>query len=258
MNSYRGLLTVFSMFVLCGLSSFAQESSTTSVTSAIAARGLEVVPRVVTGQPYSAITETEILQTLSDGTHIRRKMAGTRSYRDSLGRTRLERYLPSGPRSSDSPDLASVMIQDPVANVAYFLNPRDHTARQMPFHAPVSEASVDKNSIVTARLQPRTGSATDRPHPKITVEDLGTQVLDGLVVEGKRTTTTFPVDSQGNDKPFDVVTERWFSNELKTYILIKDVDPRSGENTIKTTVTDRSEPAISLFQVPADYTITQQ
>jgi hypothetical protein len=257
MSSYRGLLTICSVLLLCGLSSFAQESSTTSsVTSTIAVRGLEVVPRVVTGQPYSAITETESLQTLADGTHIRRKMASTKTYRDSQGRTRLERYLESG--SADFPELTSVMIEDPVASVAYFLNPRNHTARQMPFHAPVSEASADKNRIVTTRLQPRTDLATDRPHPKITVEDLGTQVLDGLGVEGKKTTTTFPVDSQGNDKPFNVVTERWFSNELKTYILIKDVDPRSGENTIKTTVTDRSEPELSLFQVPADYTITQQ
>jgi hypothetical protein len=256
MNSCRGLVAISSVFLLCGLSSFAQESSTTSVTSTIAVRGLEPVPRVVTGQPFSAITETENLQTLADGTHIRRKMADTKTYRDSQGRTRMERYLESG--SADFPELTSVMIEDPVASVAYFLNPRNHTARQMSFHAPVSEASADKNRIVTTRLQPRTDLATDRPHPKITVEDLGTQVIDGLVVEGKKTTTTFPVDSQGNDKPFDVVTERWFSKELGVYMLIKNSDPRSGENTNKVTITDRSEPEISLFQVPGDYTIAEQ
>lgn len=62
----------------------------------------------------------------------------------------------------------------------------------------------------------------------------------------------------GNDRPFDVVTERWFSKELETYILIKTNDPRSGEHTIKTTITDRGEPDPSLFQVPADYTIVQK
>jgi hypothetical protein len=67
-----------------------------------------------------------------------------------------------------------------------------------------------------------------------------------------------PAGSQGNDRAFDTVTDRWFSNELKIHILIKHSDPRSGENTTRTRIIDRSEPDPSLFQVPADYTITPQ
>src|SRR5580692_11425883 len=47
------------------------------------------VPNNSSGLPYSAIRETETVQTLSDGTHIVTK-SSTRTYRDSQGRTRSE------------------------------------------------------------------------------------------------------------------------------------------------------------------------
>jgi hypothetical protein len=260
MNSCRGLLiTACGLFLLCGLRSFAQETpsakAATSITRMRAVRdtGWEKIPPVVTGMPYSAVTEAETLQTLSDGTHIDHKMERTKTYRDSQGRTRMERYLPTGLSNNDPPTLGSVMIRDPVAGVSYFLNVQKHTVRQTVFHMPAAE----NNGVVT-RLETRTSPAGDRPSIKVTVEDLGTQVIDGLAVSGKKVTSTIPASAQGNDRPFDVVAERWFSSELKVYVLIKTADQRSGEHNIKTTVTDRSEPDISLFQIPPDYTITQQ
>jgi hypothetical protein len=214
--------------------------------------GWEKIPHVVTAMPYSAVTEAETLQTLPDGSHIDRKMERTKTYRDSQGRTRMEHYLPTGLSNNDPPTLGSVIIRDPVAGFSYFLSVQKRTARQSVFHMPAAETGV------VTRLETRTSAAGDRPPIKITVEDLGTQVIDGLAVNGKKVTSTIPANAQGNDRPFDVVAERWFSDELKIYLLIKTADPRSGENTIKTTVTDRSEPDISLFQVPPDYTITQQ
>jgi hypothetical protein len=257
MNScFRALLTC-SLLLLCGSIAFGQESSGT-MTSTISVRdGMERIPRVVTGLPYSAVTESESSQTGADGTRFDRKMEKDKTYRDSQGRTRLEHYLATGLSSADPPTLVTVMIHDPVAQTAYSLNPRDHTAREMPFHVPRTD-DTDRNTFVTARLQPRTADGNERPTPKITVEDLGTQVIDGLTAEGKRTTMTFPASAQGNDKPFDTVTERWFSQELKIYVLIKNSDPRSGDHTIKTTIIDRAEPDPSLFQVPPDYTITQR
>jgi hypothetical protein len=248
------LSIVCGVLAVCGLPLLSQESST-SLTSAIAVRdnGTERIPPVVIGLPYSSVTETETHQTLADGTRIDRKMERDKTYRDSQGRTRMEHYLPTGLANSDPPTFGTVMIRDPVAGVSYFLNPRQHTAREMPLHLP----RANENGTVVSHLEVRSGPANNRPHAKITVEDLGTQVIEGLAVEGKKTTMTFPVDFEGNDKPFDTVTERWFSNELKTYILIKTTDPRSGEHTIKTTITDRGEPDPSLFQVPPDYTITQ-
>lgn len=256
MNFCLRLLAVSTLFLSCAAIAFCQESSNTNATSTLASRdnGMERIPRVVIGLPYSSVTESESSQTGADGTRFDRKMERSKTYRDSQGRTRVEHYLATGLSNADPPTLGSVMIQDPVAGASYFLDPRNHTVRELPFHVPRTD-DADRNNVVTARLQPRMADGSERPKPKITVEDLGTQVIDGLTVEGKRTTMTLPANAQGNDKPFDIVTERWVSQELKIYILIKNSDPRSGEHTTKTTITDRAEPDPSLFQVPPDYTI---
>jgi hypothetical protein len=46
--------------------------------------------------------------------------------------------------------------------------------------------------------------------------------------------------------------------EIRIDRLSKTFDPRSGENTVRTTILSRSEPDPSLFQVLADYTIVAQ
>lgn len=253
MNSCFRALLGWSVMLLCGSIAFGQESSSTMTSTLVVRDGMERIPRVVTGTPYSSETESESQQTAADGTRFDRKTTRTKTYRDSQGRTRMERYMPTGLSNGDEPTLLSVTIEDPVTGKSYFLNPREHTARERMFHVPRAE----ENGTVT-RVETRTVMKTDRQQPKITVEDLGTQVIDGLGVEGKRTTMTIPANAQGNDKPFDIVTERWFSKELETYILVKNSDPRSGEHTIKTTITSRAEPDPALFQVPSDYTITQQ
>lgn len=66
---------------------------------------------------------------------------------------------------------------------------------------------------------------------------------------------TYPAGSMGNDGPITVVSEDWFSAELKVSVLSKSSDPRSGESTMKLTNLSQAEPDASLFQVPGDYTI---
>lgn len=258
MNSCLRLFAVSILFLLTSSIAFCQESSNANVTSPLAVRdnGMERIPRFVTGLPYSAVTESEGSQTGTDGTRFERRMQKTKTYRDSQGRTRMEHYISTGLSNSDPPELLNVTIEDPVAGVKYFLDPRRHTAREMSLHVPPMGAE-DRSNIVTT-LQSRSANGNERPKPKIAVEDLGTQVIDGLVASGKKTTMTFPVEAQGNDKPFSQTTERWFSQELKIYVLIRNSDPRSGESAIKTTITDRAEPDPALFQVPSDYTIAQQ
>lgn len=245
MNTYLRYAAVLGLYLLCGLPALAQ---------GVVGGAIEQIQRVVTGEPYAAVTESETVQTAANGTRFDRKMTRTKTYRDSQGRTRMELYFPSGLSNSDPAELGTVRISDPVAGVQYILNPRDHTARQMALHLP-GQGNGESNGSVVTRLEDK--PTDDRPRPKITVVDLGTQVMDGLTVEGKKTTMTFPVGAQGNDRPFDVVTERWFASELETYILIKHNDPRSGESTTKTTIIDRAESDPALFQLPADYAITK-
>ena len=86
-------------------------------------------------------------------------------------------------------------------------------------------------------------------------EDLGTQVIEGVVATGTRTTTTIAAGAIGNEQPILIVSEQWFSPDLKVLVMTKHNDPRSGETIYRLTNIVQTEPARSLFEVPADYTL---
>ena len=92
---------------------------------------------------------------------------------------------------------------------------------------------------------------------QVNTEDLGSQTMEGVLVNGVRTTRTIPVGEIGNDRPISIVTEVWTSPDLKTIVYSKRSDPRMGEQTFKLTNIVRSEPDASLFTVPADFKIVE-
>ena len=87
------------------------------------------------------------------------------------------------------------------------------------------------------------------------VETLGTQFMEGVAVEGTKTTLTIPAGQIGNDLPINVVSERWFSPDLKVLVMSRQSDPRFGETTYRLTNINRSEPSPQLFEIPADFTV---
>ncbi|MBP6824537.1 MAG: energy transducer TonB [Acidobacteria bacterium] len=88
-------------------------------------------------------------------------------------------------------------------------------------------------------------------------ESLGKQTFDGVVAEGKRTTTTIPAGAIGNERPIEIVSESWYSPELQTVVMSKRTDPTSGETNYRLMNIRRGEPDASLFQVPSDYTVKE-
>ena len=90
--------------------------------------------------------------------------------------------------------------------------------------------------------------------PNVKTESLGTKVIDGVVAEGTRTVRTIPAGEVGNERAIEIVSESWYSNELKTLIYSKRSDPRSGDMSYSLTRISRAEPDGSLFAVPADFT----
>ena len=88
-------------------------------------------------------------------------------------------------------------------------------------------------------------------------EDLGEQLIEGIKAQGSRSTVTIPAGEIGNDRPIEIVSERWYSPELQTVVMTRHNDPRTGETTYKLTNINRSEPAKTLFEVPADYTVKE-
>jgi len=98
------------------------------------------------------------------------------------------------------------------------------------------------------------GSASNQNTVKT---DLGKQMIEGVMAEGTRNTITIPAGEIGNERPIEIVSERWYSPELQLVVMTRHTDPRSGEMTYKLTNINRTEPARSLFEVPSDYTVRE-
>ena len=84
-------------------------------------------------------------------------------------------------------------------------------------------------------------------------EPLGQQLMEGVNVEGNRTIATIEAGQIGNDRPIQIVTERWYSRELETAVKMTHSDPRTGQETLQLTNISRAEPSPDLFQVPPGY-----
>ena len=98
----------------------------------------------------------------------------------------------------------------------------------------------------------------DQNAPKPETESLGNRVIEGVKVEGSRTTITIPAGQVGNELPISIVSETWFSPELQVVVLSKHNDPRMGETVYRLGNIDRSEQPRSLFEVPADFTVNKE
>ena len=241
--------------------------------------------KVIKGAPYSAEAVTETIQTLGDGNRIVNRITSM-LYRDSEGRTRREQSLKGlGMFGSGEEPFKTIFINDPVAGVTFALDSRSHTAhksvpftfelntkkgegQQFEFKVAQGTAGTSGNMIVTAPLAglpARTGPGVgetfvfrSRPNNANEVkEQLGKQNIEGIEAEGTRTTVTIPAGEIGNERPIEIVSERWYSPELELVVMTRHSDPRTGETTYKLTNINRSEPAKSLFEVPSDFTIKE-
>lgn len=239
--------------------------------------------KLVKGAPYSAEALTESTQTLGDGNRIVNKSTAS-VYRDSEGRTRREQSLRAiGPFANDATPSQTIHISDPVAAVSYVLDPRAQVARKMPpmrfkferdrfeFKTPPPEWTPAHDAKGEFRIKlhadgvmdkkmTETGVAMGLVHknnPDAQTESLGKQNIGGVEAEGTKTTVTIPAGEIGNERPIEIVSERWYSPELQVVVMTRHIDPRFGENTYRLANIDRTEPARSLFEVPASYRVEE-
>lgn len=228
----------------------------------------------VKGAPFSAQGSMTFTQTLSDGTKITRQTNSV-MYRDSEGRTRREENV------GGAGGHQIVFINDPVAGTNYMLDQDDHTAHKMPaIHIEQDGDGVSVEShVMTIDVKGVSSEGVPPPPPphvgdfstiiinsesgagamagKGTTESLGTQSFDGIQAEGTRTTSTIPAGKIGNDRPIQIISERWYSSDLHVVVMSKHSDPRMGENVYQLSNINRTEPAASLFEVPSDYTVKE-
>jgi hypothetical protein len=267
-------LAIFSL----ALAALAQTEVRTGVFSsglgsvgAVAFAGGGFPGSAVAGAPYSAEQIIDHVQTLADGTRITRPPERAMFYRDSQGRTRIERTfaLPPGVRENAVVRPALIEINDTISGAHYTLDERRHTASKFSFPTslPHDAATRPMKLLALAPGPPALSAQASAPiilpreaqtqEPQISHESLGTQTIEGVVAEGTRTTMVYPVGAVGNDRPITIVHETWSSPELKTIVLSKDSDPRNGESTMRLTNISRAEPDPTLFQVPPDYQIIE-
>jgi len=211
----------------------------------------------VTGAPYSANQATESVQTLADGTHVTQTRSTSQIIRDSQGKTRTERLII---RDGNGWSLTVTEIRDPVEGAYYILDQQNKVAHRFATPSAPSSPAVTLQAVGPQTLAgtPSQKPPTGGTRPETTNEKLGSQMMEGVMVEGYRSTTTWPVGTQGNDRPIVSTHESWISEELKTEVLMKNSDPRFGENTFKLTNIERTEPDPTLLQVPPDYSIVDE
>jgi hypothetical protein len=226
----------------------------------------------VQGAPYSATITNESIQTLADGDRIVQTSTGATA-RDSQGRTRQDTALPAigNLSAANAPHLVS--LHDPVAQTSYILNMTEKTAQKMPALPPLPgpggavSGSTFSMRVVEgggAPLPPDVGVApvggmvfqrqfVKPDQEQANTEDLGSETMEGVLVNGVRTTQTIPAGQIGNDRPITIVTEVWTSPDLKVVVYSKRSDPRMGDQTFRLSNIVRTEPNASLFTVPADF-----
>jgi hypothetical protein len=222
----------------------------------------------VKGAPYSAEAVNETVQTLADGNRIVQRTS-TMQYRDSEGRERRE----------ETSAMGAIFINDPVAGVRYTLHPDSQTAEK----GALPKLYATTNGADNAFFYVANGAVSTMPEgvgpdvaigggvaggrggPEVLkkfklataskVDKLGNMFIEGVQAEGTRTTSTIAAGDIGNERPINIVDERWYSSDLQMTVMSKHSDPRTGETNFTLKNINRSSPPPTLFEVPSDYTV---
>lgn len=230
-------------------------------------------PGTVKSAPFSAEMTFESVDMPKDGNRTV-KRSSTLMHRDSQGRTRSEHSF----KLSVQPGGANIEhkiigVSDPVSGVGYMLDSKTRTAHQFTIVKPANSPNAatapkagplkaDGGGGLLDKIDIACGLSSYMPLGASCIseslgkhESLGKRMIEGVEAEGIRITHTIPAGERGNEKPIEIVHERWYSHELQMYVMTKWFDPRSGETTHRLTNLNRSEPAASLFRPPPNYTI---
>lgn len=252
----------------------AQQGIAPKVTAEIIATSSTTI---VKGAPFSAESVSESTQVLADGNKISRTFT-VRMYRDSDGRFRREEVPgANGAVGSFLGTQQIVSIFDPVAGYRFILEPAKKTARRMTVpagnyegativngqslspavRAQIETSAIQRTNIVVLPTMAMSGSGSGGSNNSKS-ESLGTRNFEGLEAEGTRTVTTIPAGAIGNERPIEMVYEKWYSKELQLIVYSKHSDPRFGEQIYRLENISRSEPDRSLFAPPSDYKLVTE
>jgi hypothetical protein len=180
---------------------------------------------------FSADQVLEYTTTLADRTPRTHSSVISHLFRDSQGRIRVEQALKAAP-------IWTTEIFDPVEGFAYLLDDQQKIAHRMAMQPSQQLVAAHEGGVL----------------PQTTTEKLGAQTIEGVLVEGMRTTTTVAPGPTGNGHPASLTLETWDSPELKVTVLTRS----SNGYTSKLIHLSRVEPDRTRFQPPALYTVVDE
>lgn len=198
--------------------------------------------KVVTNAPYSADVSNSVVQALSDGNVIQRSTTG-KVARDAAGRIYSQETISGGPFGQTGPRTV-VFISDPVAGYSYTLNTATKEAIRRVFKPRSDSTQRDERY-----------ANQNATMPDVSTLNLGTQLVNGVNAEGKRTSRTIAAGAVGNAQPISSTIETWYSPDLQVVVSSKRNDPRFGQATYSLSNIQRQAPDPMLFQIPAGYSI---
>lgn len=201
--------------------------------------------KVVTGAPFSA-TFTETTSQTLPGNTISRTTTGTIA-RDSQGRSYFTETITKGPLAQNGATTLT-FISDPVAGYSYVLNSQAKTAMRRAVKA--------RNEAQGRPNEPSPLNTPKGSRPGVTETTLTNPPANWNVnVTGKQITHTIPAGEIGNTAPVVSITTIWYATDLQTVVYSTHSDPRFGTSTYALSNLSTAEPATSLFQIPAGYTV---
>jgi len=193
-------------------------------------------------------------------------------YRDETGRTRRDWLAePSSPNEVESTAVKRSVINDPSTGFTYALDHRANVAQRKgfvgirPLTAPARQNPTTQRSLKDQILPMASSSGTDNSlrsgqgsaSASQTPQSLGGREIEGVLAEDTRFTFTLPAKAD-NEKPMEIVTERWYAPSIQAVVLVKRTDPRAGESVYRLTNIKRGVPSAALFTLPQNYRLIDE
>jgi hypothetical protein len=213
-------------------------------------------PAHVARLPYTAEYKITRTQTLANGATITHESTEVTAIDSHGRRMTATTTLPSA--EGETPR-TRVFVFDPVdqTNSSWSVPGKKATVTHMPepgaARTPCASSGVI-GSVFTSEAAP-----VQRARP--TVEDLGTETIQGVEARGRRTINTTPAGAIGNNEPLQRISEMWTAVDRGLFGLVvrqMNDDPQSGKMTKELVNFNQSEPDASVFQPPSDYEIVNR
>jgi hypothetical protein len=231
-------------------------------------------------EPYVAEFKVTAVKTMADGSTITQEFTQVRAV-DGQGRTMTA--ITTIPASSDGTPATKVTVFDPAAWTTTSWDSQRSLVTVVKKPLPgsgIGSCSIMAPQFVSAGLAtdgqasgkaravvgPPTGvtaglgASPNRAQVNTTIENLGTETIEGLTARGTRVTQITSAGAAGNSEPLVNTRETWQTNAHGIALTIREVDddPKNGKRTMEPLSVSFGEPDPASFRPPQGYEIVTQ